>query len=363
MAGRGGGGRPLGLASGLGDMMSALQSGIEGRSSGYLASLPRPVRRRVTALRGLQAKRDALQEEYEAEMAALQKKYDALYEPLYSRRAAIVIGAEEPSASEVEAGEAAVPDSTAASELRDGPKIQEIDTPAGEDTEGAKGIPEFWLTAMKNLDELAEHITEKDEAPLKALKDIRTSSLTGEHKGFQLDFEFVENEHFANTVLTKKYFMIDEEEPTLERAEGTEIQWKAGKNVTVKLMKKKAKKGGKVLTKTEKTDSFFNFFSPPDVPEDDQDLDEEEMEQLQEYMEEDYMMGAAIREKLVPHAASFAMFSELTRPQEDDEDEDDEEEEEMSPPKTTKKGRHAAAKAKAGAGAQGGEQPAECKQQ
>eukprot|EP00976_Prorocentrum_cordatum_P023144 472104-Prorocentrum_minimum.AAC.2 len=61
---------------------------------------------------------------------------------------------------------------------------------------------------------------------------------------------------------------MDEDDPILEKAEGTEIKWKAGKNVTVKVMKKKPKKGGKnakPITKTEPCESFFNFFSPPQV--------------------------------------------------------------------------------------------------
>ena len=43
------------------------------------------------------------------------------------------------------------------------------------------------------------------------------------------------------------------------------------------MMKKKPKKGAlntKPVTKTEQCDSFFNFFNPPQVPEDD-DIDQE----------------------------------------------------------------------------------------
>ena len=36
-------------------------------------------------------------------------------------------------------------------------------------------------------------------------------------------------------VLTKSYHMLDDDEPVLERSEGTEIDWKAGKNITVKV--------------------------------------------------------------------------------------------------------------------------------
>ncbi len=65
------------------------------------------------------------------------------------------------------------------------------------------------------------------------------------------------------------------------------------------VMKKKAKpvKGkpaGRMLTKTEPCASFFNFFSPPAVPEDPNEVDEDEMEELQHAMEEDYELGCAL---------------------------------------------------------------------
>jgi len=58
----------------------------------------------------------------------------------------------------------------------------------------------------------------------------------------------------------------------------TEIQWHSGKCLTQKILKKKPKKGSKnakPITKTESCESFFNFFNPPQVPEDDEDIDEE----------------------------------------------------------------------------------------
>ena len=60
----------------------------------------------------------------------------------------------------------------------------------------------------------------------------------------------------------------------------TEIDWFPGKNLTVRVVKRKAKKGGKnakMVTKTEPCDSFFNFFSPPVIPTEDDEMDEEEV--------------------------------------------------------------------------------------
>ena len=72
--------------------------------------------------------------------------------------------------------------------------------------------------------------------------------------------------------------MIDEDEPILEKAIGTEIEWYPGKCLTQKILKKKPKKGSKntkPITKTEECESFFNFFSPPQVPDDEEDLDDD----------------------------------------------------------------------------------------
>lgn len=60
----------------------------------------------------------------------------------------------------------------------------------------------------------------------------------------------------------------------------TDIEWFPGKNLTVKILKKKPKKGAKntkPITKTEPCDSFFNFFSPPAVPTEEEELEEEEV--------------------------------------------------------------------------------------
>ena len=60
----------------------------------------------------------------------------------------------------------------------------------------------------------------------------------------------------------------------------TVIEWQPGKNLTEKVFKKKPKKGtrsSKPITKTEPCDSFFNFFSPPAMPTEEDELDEEEV--------------------------------------------------------------------------------------
>jgi nucleosome assembly protein 1-like 1 len=155
------------------------------------------------------------------------------------------------------------------------------------------------------------YITEKDAEVLKFLTNIEAESMVKDEQlqGFKLNFIFAANPFFSQTVLEKSYFMLPDNDGVLEKAEGTKIEWSAGKDVTVKLMKKKAKKGSKPSAKpemkTEKVDSFFNFFDPPKIPEEEDDIDDEAMEELQATVEGDYELGAVIREKLVPDAAAW----------------------------------------------------------
>ena len=60
----------------------------------------------------------------------------------------------------------------------------------------------------------------------------------------------------------------------------TEIEWHPGKDLTRKVLRKKVKKGAKntkPVMKIEPCDSFFSFFSPPEVPEEDEEIDQEKV--------------------------------------------------------------------------------------
>lgn len=54
----------------------------------------------------------------------------------------------------------------------------------------------------------------------------------------------------------------------INRSFGDEINWKEGKNITVKTVKKKGKKGKKVTHK--EVESFFNFFKEIDLTSEDE---------------------------------------------------------------------------------------------
>lgn len=285
---------------------------LAGQQSGVLESLTPSVRKRVVVLQEIQGQHDELEKKFFEEKAVLEARYQKLYEPLYSKRYEIVNGITE---------------------------VEGVTEEATEPDAAEKGVPEFWLSAMKTNETLAMQITERDEDALKFLKDIKWSKID-DPKGFKLEFFFDTNPYFKNTVLTKTYHMIEDDEPILERAIGTEIEWHPGKNLTQKVLRKKPKKGAKnakPITKTEVCESFFNFFTPPQVPEDNEDIDQDTAEQLQDMMEQDYDIGSTIRDKIIPHAVSWFTGEALQGEEfedgeeegesEDMEEEEDEEEE------------------------------------
>jgi nucleosome assembly protein 1-like 1 len=214
-------------------MMQSKLQGLVGQSSGYVESLPAPVRRRVAGLKGVQKEHSKLEAEFQEEVLQLEKRFFAKFTPLYQKRAAIVNGTSEPTEAEVEAGEEDEEDdeeSKAAKEEADKES-------AGTDF---KGIPEFWLSAMKNSS-LAETITDRDEEALKFLTDIRMEYL--DRPGFRLIFEFSENSFFTNKLLNKTYYYQEENgyggDFIYDHAEGDKIDWKAGQDLTVKVESKK----------------------------------------------------------------------------------------------------------------------------
>ncbi len=221
-------------------------------------------------------------------------------------------------------------------------------------TTPANGIPDFWLTAMKNTDIIGETIQEQDEQVLKFLRDIRVKLHDSKPYGYTLEFYFADNEFFTNKVLTKAYELATEKDdrdplsydgPSLYRSVGCTIDWVKGKDVTVRLVKKKQKHKStgtvRVVTKEEKQDSFFNFFESPS--EDGYrpsyrpllklrngevaavaDLSEEMDEETEDLFEADFEIGHFFKEFLIPKAVLY-FTGELI---DENEDYDDEEEDE-----------------------------------
>jgi len=356
-------------------VLAALQTKLRrflGTPSGYISSLPPVVKRRIKSLKKLQLSYTEMEAEFYKEVHALEVKYDKMHQTLYEKRGKIVNATHEPTDEEADYPSDDEDDEKDLSkEMEEKAKIDEKseENKVHDFDENTKGIPEFWLTIFKNVDLLAEMVQDYDEPILKHLTDIQLK-FHDEPMGFTLEFQFSENEHFTNKVLTKYYEMKcvpDKEDPfsfegpEIFKCKGCSMDWKKGKNVTVKTIKKKQKHKSRgavrTITKTVQNDSFFNFFNPPPVPE---DPNEEMDEDTQALLTADFEIGHYIRERIVPRAVLFytgeALDDEDFEEEEGEEGEEgDEEDEEDDPDYDPSKA------LKAGAGK--GEQPAECKQQ
>ena len=213
---------------------------LVGRSSGYVESLPVPVRRRVAGLKGVQKEHSKLETEFQEEVLKLEKQYFKKFTPLYEKRARIINGLAEPSEEEIKLGH------TDEEEVE---STEAAGDEASKSTEKVAGIPEFWLSAMKNQISLGELITDRDEVALRSLTDIRMEYL--DKPGFRLIFEFAENEYFNNKIITKTYFYQEESgyggDFIYDHAEGHKIDWKADRDLTVKVESKKQRNKSKLF--------------------------------------------------------------------------------------------------------------------
>jgi len=299
----------------------------------YVESLPDGIKNRIKSLRKLQFQFTNMESEFYQEVHELEKKYHSKHQTLYEKRHSILSGEHEPTTEESDYAllpEDAEKDSSLCDELETKAKVDEeklAPTHGFDDT--TKGVPKFWLTIFKNVDLLSEMIQDDDEPILEHLNDIKLKFID-EPMGFSLEFHFAENDFFTNKVLTKTYEMKckpDDDDPfrfegpEIIRCKGCTVDWKKDKNVTVKVIKKKQKHKTKntirVVSKSVQRDSFFNFFNPPAIPDDD---DEAIDPTTQSLLTADFEIGHYIRERVIPRAVLFFTGEAL-----DDEDYDSDE--------------------------------------
>lgn len=196
----------------------------------------------------------------------------------------------------------------------------------------AEKFQEYWLKALRNT-EFGFEITEKDAEILKHLERIEGHKSEDETK-LSLKFFFSENQWFANTEIIKEFLLEGDE---IKKSYGDAIQWKEGKNITIKVVKskKKNKKTGekKVSTKEVKQESFFHFFNPIDLEDNDEKEDaDEENEQNVEELEHQHQTADSIYSEVIPNSlalylgvggmAGLADFADLAEG-DDDDDEDE----------------------------------------
>ena len=199
---------------------------------------------------------------------------------------------------------------------------------------------------MRNHIGLSDLITERDEAALKHLTDVRiehvnindedadakqeNADATQEDAnskkgklGYKLIFEFSPNDFFENEILEKTYVYGQDVDYFGEfvygNAIGTTIQWKEDKDLTKEIeIKKQRNKSAsfqvpphsianifyfssdtnrtRLVRKAKPVDSFFNFFTPPTAAGD--DLENEDDLDLDDRIEVDCSIGEDLKEKV-----------------------------------------------------------------
>ena len=183
------------------------------------------LKKKLVLVQKLNEERTKKQEDiYEVEYLELKRKYDLEYEKIYSEISSIVKGTTYPSISDEEQ------------------KKYEI---GKHDTAAETGIPEFWLTALQNASNFVV-INENDEKILKHLNEIKV--VNKEDKlSFTVEFLFLANEWFSDSVLTKTY-LFDTKDHQLHGVQRSGVNWKSGDKVPNKIIKTKTIKS-KTLNK------------------------------------------------------------------------------------------------------------------
>jgi len=339
-------------------------------------NLPEVAQKRVKALKNLQLEFLRHECTFFEEVYQLERKYQEKYQSIADKRKNIIAGEYEPSEAEAEF-KSDEEEGSDEEEAMMQEKLKSLKSLPQYDA-NVKGIPDFWLTIFRNTDLLSDMVQQHDEPLLKHLTDIKINY--DEDLSYSLEFHFTPNDHFTDSVLTKKYFLrckIDGDEPfafegpEIYKCLGCNINWKPGKNLTVKTIKKKQKHKARgavrTVSKQVPNDSFFNFFAPPDCPEDEAKLDEES----QNILATDFEIGHFLRARIIPRAVLFFTGDLIDDDESDDdemEEEEDEEEEEEEEPEPAQKGGVKKIKGPINKGGGGGAKaaegnPAECQQQ
>lgn len=172
--------------------------------------------------------------------------------------------------------------------------------------EDPKGIPKYWLTVLKNVDKLGPLIQKYDEPILKFLSDISLKfSKPGQPISYTFYFYFLPNPYFRNEVLTKTYIIKskpDYNDPffswgwEIHDCKGCKIDWRRGKNVTLTTTYSRTTATGEIeiQPRVVPNSSFFNFFSPPEIPKIGKLEPREDM-----ILEEDFEIGQILHDKVI----------------------------------------------------------------
>ena len=128
------------------NVMAALQGKLStmiGANSGYIQSLPAPVKKRLKALKKIQFEATKIEAQFYEEVHQLECKYHTKLEPLYSKRVTITKGDHEPTEEECEwpSDSEDEEEQTLAKEVNEKAKLEE-EKKKEEEEKDVKGVPQ-----------------------------------------------------------------------------------------------------------------------------------------------------------------------------------------------------------------------------
>ena len=233
------------------------------RMAERLSSLPVEIRGRAYATRGISIQLQRMKESYDAEVAGLEMRYQNALKNFYEKRTSVITGSDQ----------------------------------------AGQTIPGFWLQCLLHNVTTSHMITTQDKAVLQHLTNISFAYIDNDiTKGFVLNFEFESSEYFDACVLQKGYYQeFVNGEPILVKTVGSAIQWKSKDADVTQVRRRSSKRGAPGADGP--SDSFFNFFNPPTIPEGEEaDID---YEGLEIEIEMDYELGTAIKNQIIPFAVEY----------------------------------------------------------
>lgn len=357
---------------------------IEQKMIKVIGQMPASVQDRFKVLHMLSDQRSKINDQFELEVKALEEKFREKKRPLLEKRNDIVLGKVTDFSEFVPAYEKAymevgtiVAGIVKTQKEKDEDAMEAADHKPTDTThlKEVVGVPDFWSTAVKNNTMMMQYFREKDQETLQYLKNVETKESTNPKTiTVVLTFDAEKNEYFTNEKLELCVrFKGDQEDEVVETI-GTLIDWKDGKDLSKKKIKKKQKnkKTGetRAIVKTVPAESFYNCFESrkaPDNKDEDEDDEEGETEKLLDALDESMQVVMDFNDLYNWEALEYYLnfgqnpgdFMDMHGGDDEDEGDNDDEEDEPKPKKQVKKAKGGDA---AGAGGEPGKEQ-ECKQQ
>ncbi|XP_037959749.1 nucleosome assembly protein 1-like 1-A [Teleopsis dalmanni] len=258
--------------------------------------LPRSVKDKIIVLKNMQLDYIQLEEQYFQQLYTLQSEFQDRFQQLNDQRQSIVMGTTEPPAEEPNYNAVPLEVGPDALTEQDCAQVQSF---YDDIEENCKGIPNFWLTILRNIKAFAVLIHERDEPALKKLVDIKAKF--DKLDSFTLEFYFKRNRYFSNTLLTRQYFLrttAEDDKPfhfdglEIYKTHGCVIDWYPNMELTEGF--------NSTFTSDFQTwtfESFFEFFYIPDAR-----LDDEKNKKLRDM---DFELAYLLRNKVIPRAVLY----------------------------------------------------------